>query len=506
MEPTTDPEDLGPAKLAELCLATIKKDADATRLLDDYLAGRHNPVYVPDHSDAEFMAIAKRSPLNMIPLIVNSVTQVCYVDAIRHSRQLEKSPEPSEGLPPEMVVWQRNRMDSRQLLLVRAFATHGMVYTVVTPDLRGESHIGIYSAAQATALFDDPVNDVDARCGMVITKGNSEGFVAGRFYDETDVYDVVAAKKGLTVTLVGPHGASRCPISRGVLNMDLDGAVTGLVGPVIETQDQINQTSFDGLTTQSWGAFKVRTATGMVAPVRRWSRSEIDYAWPEPSPDASPKELSDYSDRPNVGDPVLDENGQEMPLPVGMSQKRALIAEDPDTKFGTLDATDLGPYLAALGDRIKYLAAQSQTPPTYFMGEMANLSAEALTAAEISKTRRDNAIRMALGDLFERTLQLAMEIEGEADRAGDVGTEIVWADTDPRSLAATVDALGKMVEMLGVPPSAAWEELPGMTQGKLVHWHQLAEQWESDHPEVAMARKIDEAGLTDLMNEDLDAE
>ena len=500
-----EPKEGTPAWMAQRCLDTMRDNSVDIERYDNYLAGRHNPIYIPDNADAEFRQIRNRSVLNMIPLVINSVTQECHVDGIRHSKELDASSKdkPTEGLPPEMVVWQRNRMDARQLPVVQAFAAHGVVYglTVRDPKDPTKARLECYTAAQACAMYSDPINDIDPEWGLVVKKGTWSNFKLGHLYLEKDWYIVEMTESGLRATKQGPHGNSVCPLSRAVLHMDLEGRVTGLIEPLILPQDQINQTSFDELTTQSWGAFKVRTATGMAVPVRRWTQFEIEHTFPEPGPDASPEELDRYQSRPSVGDPILDRDGQEIPLPVPMSQKRVLIAEDPDTKFGTLDETPIQPFLSALEARIKYFAAIAQTPPTYFMGEMANLSAESLKAAEIAKTRRNDEIKLELGEMWERMLQLAMELEGEDDRASDVGIELKWADKDPSSFAATIDALGKMVEMLEVPPTFAWELIPNMTQGGLVHLHQLKELWDQAHPEVALARTFEQADVFSNINE-----
>ena len=506
-----EPKKGSPAWMAQRCLDVMRDNAADLEKFDDYLAGRHSPIYIPDNADAEFRQIRNRSVLNMIPLVINSVTQVCHVEAIRHSKALDAGNQDNpleDGLPPEMVVWQRNRMDARQLPVVQAFASHGIVYGLTVRDKKDptKARLECYTAAQACAMYADPINDVDPEWGLVIKKGTWQKLELAHLYTELDWYTVTVTKQGLSVKHEGRHGNSVCPLSRAVLHMNLEGKVTGLIEPLIDPQDQINQTSFDELTTQSWGAFKVRTATGMAVPIRRWTRAEIDATFPEPGPDATAEDLEHYQGRPNIGDPILDADGQEIPLPIPMSMKRVLVAEDPDTEFGTLDETPIAPFLSALDARIKYFAAISQTPPTYFMGEMANLSAESLKAAEVSKARRDDEIKLELGEMWERMLQLAMELEGEDDRASDVGIELRWADKDPSSFAATIDALGKMVEMLSVPPSFAWEMIPGMTQGGLVHLQQLKEAWDQEHPEVALARTFEQNDIFSQINEYPDAE
>jgi hypothetical protein len=58
----------------------------------------------------------------------------------------------------------------------------------------------------------------------------------------------------------------------------------------------------------------------------------------------------------------------------------------------------------------------------------------------------------------------------------DTAAQVVWRDTSARSLAQTVDALGKLVTMLGVPPQELWERVPGVTQTDVERWKKAASE------------------------------
>src|SRR5699024_9496732 len=192
-----------------------------------------------------------------------------------------------------------------------------------------------------------------------------------------------------------------------------------------------------------------------------------------------------------IGSPVTNAAGRSKALPENISAKRVLFAEDKDAKWGTLDETTLEAYITALAEKVKPHRTISQTPSTYAVGEMANLAAEALQAAEIAKRRRDDEIRMALGEGYERMLRLGMELLGELEAANDEAAEVVWRDTDPHSRAAISDALAKDVEALEYPIFAAWEKLPGMTQGELMHTKRLWRQQMEAMPESQQAEAFD---------------
>ena len=57
----------------------------------------------------------------------------------------------------------------------------------------------------------------------------------------------------------------------------------------------------------------------------------------------------------------------------------------------------------------------------------------------------------------------------------DDAAEVRWRDTEARSLAATVDALGKLSQMLAVPPQELWERVPGVSQQDVERWKAAAE-------------------------------
>jgi hypothetical protein len=141
-----------------------------------------------------------------------------------------------------------------------------------------------------------------------------------------------------------------------------------------------------------------------------------------------------------------------------------LAADDPDTRFGSLPATPLDGFIAAHDADVRALAAVSQTPVHELLGQLANLSAESLAAAESSLTRKVEARKHTLGESWEQTLRLAALVDGDLESARDVSSQVSWRDMESRSLAQAADALGKLATMLNVPVELLWEKIPGFTQ------------------------------------------
>jgi hypothetical protein len=236
-------------------------------------------------------------------------------------------------------------------------------------------------------------------------------------------------------------------VVRFVNTDDLDGdGVMGEVEPLIDAQDQLNMTTFNLMMAQQYAAFRQRWVTGMVPPE--------------------------------------DESGN----PVEPFRSRVdglFVAEDADTKFGEFGATDLKGYLDSTEATIRHIATLSQVPPYHLLGHMTNLSAEALAAARDGLDRKCGERESSFGEAWEQTLRLAGLAAGDREAWADTSAQVVWRDTSARSLAQTVDALGKLVTMLGVPPQELWERVPGVTQTDVERWKTAA------HETDAMARMND---------------
>jgi len=161
---------------------------------------------------------------------------------------------------------------------------------------------------------------------------------------------------------------------------------------------------------------------------------------------------------------------------VQVAANKVLTFEDPDTRLGEFAAADLSGYIESRRDSLRNLAAISQTPAHALRGELVNLSAEALAAAEQAEQRKVTERETMFGEAWEQKLALAADVAGlETDPAAQVR----WKDTEARAFAATVDALGKMATMLSIPVQELWERVPGVTQADVERWKSVAQQGDS---------------------------
>ena len=491
-----------PKDMARTGIAQFVHDREKYLLkLDRYERGEQDDPYIPDSADAEYRLLAKRAITNVMPFTLAMPAQSMYVDAFRRGSTPTVEGEPvstvfgptearTDAVQPEWDHWQHSRLDARQAAIYRGAFKFGHSFVVTEKDgdkvlsrgLSALTTVTLYRAGYS-ATDDDPVAAIHVTKwpGPKDSKGVVKDKGTAIMWDDTDKYEVLFDSKddltkGVTVKSLGKHGASVCPVTRFAAAVDLEGRTVGLVEPLIPLQDRLNQTIFDMLIVQSFASFKVRTISGMAPPTKM---KPIDANGDEVlNPAQNEDKITDWV-------PVIDPaTGRTVPENVNVNARRIFWAVDEDTKFGTLDETPLDGFIKAIELAFQHIAALSQTPPHNLLGKIANLSAEALLAAESALSRKVDEFRAAFGESWERVFRIAAEI-GEYEGAEDFHGEVIWRDMGQRSLAQAADALGKLHSELGIPQRGLWRRVPNVTANELAQWEEM---YEEDNSDVALAR------------------
>jgi len=456
-----EPMDAGElGKVLPWLLAARRAESGRITTIREYLKNRVCDIYVPKSATAEYRKLVDQARFNILPLLVSSLAQGLFVDGYRPASTVDNSQVWDE-------VWQPNRMDARQSGLYRTALSYGYSYAVVLP---GEPVpvITPYSPRRLTALYEDAINDewplyaitvglphpvIEA--GQPVTMVSTVTVLDDNFTYTTDVPAAMVMPQangewtdplpmeGIAIdtsrVTVEEHGLGVCPVVRFCESYDdLDDGPTGIVEPMLPAQRQLNQTTFGLLMAQQYAAFKQRWVTGMA--------------------------IAEDAD----GTPVE---------PWNAAVNRVWQSDSPDTRFGEFAETNLGGYLDSRDKTLLYVSSARQIPPhTLVVGNaVSNVSAEALTALEAGHQLDIGEHKTAFGESVEQLLRLCGLAMDDMDTWEDTSAQVVWRDTTPRSLAQVADALGKLAQLLDVPPRALWERIPGVTDTDIKRWEMLAE-------------------------------
>ena len=424
-------------------LANDLIDKHNTRLQPDqlygkvqrYLRGDQDLPYMPKGAKIEYKRLAQKSITNWLPLIPDTFAKGLFVDGYRPAKQADNS--------PAWEYWQANGMDARQVVAHRGALEYGTAYVLVLP---GEPTplIRPIPATKAMAFYED--DDADWPEYGLIYRG--ESLDGSRLYDLLDseaVYRVVKPRgeENTRIASVEIHGLGVTPLVR--FRDRLDGEAVGVVAPLIQIQDRINEVVFTLMIALQYGAFRQRWATGMVIPEEE----------------------------------ILDEETGEVigyrPVePFKAAIDRLWVTDNPEAKFGEFGQTDVRGHLDAYQSTVKTLASVAQVSPTVLLGDLVNLSAEALAAVTDTTQRKISEYETLFGESWEQVFRLASLAAGDVDGANDTSAQVRWRDTEARSLAQTVDALGKMAQMLMVPVEELWSRIPGVTEQDVQRWREAA--------------------------------
>lgn len=390
--------------------------AQEAEVIDKWHRVKNDAPKLPHKATKEHKDLSAVSMTGWLRLIVTTLVQALYIEGFNNS---DGSTSPAWG------HWQANGMDARQIPLHRAAIAHGQAFATVTPGdlgpvIRGHSMRHFYAAWDDAAVDDHPV--------YALRHWNGDRDL--KLYEADAVWTLRMEKRDgasegtPVIQSVTRHPAGVCPVVRFANTIDLDGRCESEIEPLIPNAARIDLDTQHRLLVQHFQAWAVRVLTGIEKPE-----------------DSTEAELERRR----------------------LAIEDILILASPDSSATTLPPTPMNGIIEAKESDIRDLAAVSQTPPHYMLGSIVNLSAEALAAAEAGHQRKGVERKHTLGESHEQMLRLAAWVAGDAVTAQDFAAQVRWADMESRSLSQVADALGKLSQMLGIPPQVLWDRIPGWT-------------------------------------------
>jgi hypothetical protein len=404
------------------------KEKERLDRIDKWYRWEHEDPKLPRGATNELKALLELSKTPWLGLVVTTIAQTLFVDGYR-------SPEASDNAGV-WRTWNANDFDQRQAAVHRAALAYGHSYVLVSPgrDADGARSVmrGV-SPRKGLAVYQEPESDDWPMFFMRVQPQGQQGW-AVRVWDEEFVYFVAVDSAGQpTYIEYREHGAGLCPAVRYTNDLDLDGRTPGEVEPLIPLAASIDKTKYDRMLVQHYNSWKVRTIAGLA----------------------------------EFADDEQEANRKKLKL----RQDDILVAEDSDTKFGTLDETPLDGFVSAYRSDVDDLAALGQVPVTALnTGTIANLSADAIAELRAGLTQKAFERQTSFGKSHAQALRLAAALEGDHASADDIMARVTWQDMQVRSMAQAADALGKYAQMLGVPPQALWQRIPGVTKSDVDEW------------------------------------
>lgn len=382
----------------------------------------------------EYENLRGLSPNNFGGLIVTTLAQTAYMEGITRPGV--------KGMIPAYKTMERNRWSLKQVPIHREAIGVGASFGVVLP---GKDPITKNKMAKMTgksmtrmSAFYDLDDDEWPMFAIEGTKRYENTPNVGRqwvgwdvkFWDDVAVHEWTydsqedgTDKDHWTYVRSTPHKMPVTPVARCVNRSDLDGNTYGEIEPVLPLLRRIDQDTFDRLINQRFGAWQVRYIAGMAKPAK----------------------------------------GQEEAQKMRLRVEDLLVSSSHETKFGTLPGGDLKGQIEVTDADLRLLSAISQIPPHHLLGLSSNLQAEALAAAEAGLHRKGHDFRTNAEEFHEQMARMCAMVDGDMKTAAAWDMQIRWRDTESRSFAQTVQALGMAAQQLKIPFEMLWERMPNWT-------------------------------------------
>jgi hypothetical protein len=416
-------------------------------LYSRYYDGEHRLQFATSKFREAFGELFEAFATNWCGLVVDVAVERLQVQGFRFGDDLADEDAWS--------IWQANRLDAQSIIGHTEAVKAETAYLLVAPprESGGQPRITVEHPRQVFVEHDPA--DRSLRLAALKKYRDWNGDVISVVYEpdrittfirESSVGSLPLQGLGMYVP-PGPEGPgysliSEAPNPLGVVpviplenNPNLLTGGTSDLKPAIALNDAANKFFSDMIHASEFTSFPQRVLTGVELP-----RDPIS------------------------GDVVPDAQ-------IRAAVSRLWAFEDPNAKVFDLQAGNLNNYVEGIDLAVQHLAAQTRTPPHYLLAKLANISADALKAAETGLVARCRRKHIDFSDSWEEAMRLAFtwraldrtalgDYGGAAEdeqRASMMEAETIWADPESRNPAAVSDSLVKK-KAVGVPWQALMEE------------------------------------------------
>lgn len=399
-------------------------------LMSRYYSGDHPLPIAHDRLKSAFRRLLVSSRANWMGMVVDAVAERLHVVGFRLDQDEQADSD-------SWMMWQRNELDAASRLVHDEALVCGTSYVSVWANPKDPETPSIRPEHPSQMITDTvPGNSREVAAALKIWEDDWTGDIHATLYLPDGIWKFKKrGKEGSRWLEREPELANPLGVVPVVPFLNRPRLLTGgrsEIEDITPIQDRVNKTLFDRLMASEYSAFRQRWATGMEIPV-------------------------DEDDNPIE--------------PFKAAVDRLWISEDPLTKFGEFEATDLEPYIKAVESDVNAMAAISRTPPHYLLGAMVNISGDALKAAESGLSSKAASKTRHFGESWERVISLAFAVL-EDPRAKVSDSQTIWQDVETRTEGERVDALVKM-SSLGVPRTALWERW-GASPQEIAKWQDQA--------------------------------
>jgi len=440
-------------------------------LADDYYRGNHRLMFASEEFREYFAERYHHFSDNWVPVVADAPVERLTVTGF----------QPYDGTPDKEMwrVWQQNNLDidSQLGFLASILAGHACVLVWGDPDDPGTPCVTFEDSAQAVVAY-YPGSRYRRRAALKRWQDGYKMYATLYTADELWKFEKPLTRVEKPIMMAGfdeqaeqwmprdpdqlsepnpqPNPMGLVPMVELPNRPVLAREPLSDVAPVIPLQHAVNLMWAHMFTASDFAAMPQRYILGGEAPKM----------------------------------PVYDQSGKKIgEKPFDMKKlidERIFWAQGAEgASAGSWPAAQLSVFTDVIETAIGHIAAQTRTPQHYLVGKMANLSSDALIAAETGLVKRVNEKQLWFGAALREMARLVALAQGDKGRADSYRAgQVLWANTESRSQSQLVAALVQL-KSIGWP----FEDIArryGLTPDEVAQLLKMREHEQETDPLLAM--------------------
>jgi len=419
---------------AERLLTQLKRRSTDISDRDNYYAGEQPLKFATDEWAAEHAARYKDFSDNWCGVVADSTVERIHVQGFRLDSSAELSAAESELW---RSVWLDNDMDAQSAQGVLETVVASRSYILVWGDEDTNEPIVTWEHPNHVIVEYDAENPRKRAAAIKWWLDDDLEYLNLYLRDEVWKWQRPrTSRSGLVLpTSFGGEWADR----QGQVDQPLQNPIGDV--PVVEMMNR-PRLALEPLSDIS-GSMAMQDAINLL-----WAYlfNAADYA-------SMPARVIMGQSPPKV--PILNDTGQKVGErevdPKELTNGRLLWLTGQHASVGTFPAAVLSGFSEVVEVAVGHLAAQTRTPQHYLIGKMANLSGDALKAAETGQALKSAEFAISNTYPIREVFRLGALVKGDDElaRAAARGT-VKWKDTESRSESQLADSLTKLKD-IGFP-------------------------------------------------------
>jgi hypothetical protein len=428
---------MSPAAWLKLLEGKLDEQARAVRDPELYYNGEHRLAFATAKFREAFSRFFPPMANNWMKLVVEAPVARLEIQGFRFNTDPNRPSWDQAADRDAWNIWQANNLDSGADIAHREMVKLGVVNLLVTPNgiEEGIPLVTVEHPAQSYVLC-DRANRLK-RLAAIKRWVDTDGYAYATIYlpDVLHKFRSTEKVRGSQRYVAGGEiqwvrrqddPVENNPI--GVVPMiplenmpDLMWGGRSALEVAMPIQDAVNKYCLDMQVSSEFHAFPQRWASG-------WEKA-------------------------------TDPAGNPVDPSIAMGNTRIVTSKSENTKFGEFAQGNVENYIKPIEMFLEQLASMTQTPAYYIKGTMANMSAEAILAADAGLEDRCRLTIRGASDGWEEMMRVCFLSKGDTLRGKARSAEVIWGNVRHVSLPQIADAVVKIRAGLSVPLEFCWEEL-----------------------------------------------